>query len=128
MCDFVKKEKNSSLKLGTYPYLNTRVRVMKSKLMNKNDYSKLLKMSHEEISRFIADVDYRKEMDELAVKYTGADLLELAINANAAKSFSKIIRLSSGDAQLIIAQYLTRFDVLNLKTILRGVYSRHRAG
>ena len=123
MCDFVKKEKNSSLKLGTYPYVNTRVRVMKSKLIDKNDYSKLLKMSHDEISKFIADVDYRKEMDELAVNYTGADLLELAINANAVKSFSKIIRLSSGDAKKIIAKYLKRFDVLNLKTILRGVYS-----
>ena len=96
---------------------------MKSKLILKNDYAKLMKMSHDEISRFIGDADYKKEMDDLAVNNSGADLLELAINANAAKSFSKIIRLSNGDAKILITEYLMRFDISNLKAVLRGVYS-----
>lgn len=106
--------------LGTYPYMNARVRVMKGAMIGKDEYSRLIKMSPAEITKFMGETAYKKEIDELAMKYHGVDLIEAALYLNASRSFNKLIRISSGRAEMIIQAYLVRYDIYNLKTILRG--------
>lgn len=106
-------------KLG-YAYTNTRVRVMKSKLLQKQDYDRLAKMSVPEIARFLSDSEYKKEFDELGMHYKDAQLIEYALNKNLSNSFRKIYNFSIKDARNNITLYLKRWDVWNIKTILRG--------
>ncbi len=110
----------SKIGLGTYPYMNARVRVMKSTMIDKDEYNRLIKMSPAGITKFMGETAYKKEIDELAMKYHGVDLIEAALNLNAARSFNKLIRISSGRAETLIQAYLVRYDIYNLKTILRG--------
>ncbi|MDD2614129.1 MAG: V-type ATPase subunit, partial [Methanosarcina sp.] len=71
-----KPSRKSDKKKGTsnYPYAVTRVRAMKSKLLPKESYPRLLNMGIDEITRFIQESEYKNDVDELAMKYSGGDL------------------------------------------------------
>ncbi len=111
------------LKLGRYPYTYARTAVMKSLLLKKGDYHKMLKMSFSEIAKFLQDTNYKNEINALANEYSGADLLELALNRNLAESFKKLIRISPNELGLLIKEYAKRKDIEDIKTILRGKFT-----
>jgi V/A-type H+-transporting ATPase subunit C len=115
--------KSKKLKLGKYPYTYVRTTVMKSLLFKKHDYEKMLKMSFNEIAKFMQDSNYKKEISEFAIQYSGADLLELALNKNLAYTFKKLIMISPKELGLVIREYAKRKDVEDLKTIIRGKFT-----
>jgi len=106
-----------------YSYTNTRVRVMKSELIDPAEYSKLMKMSLDQIARYLQETGYKKEIDELGAKYSEANLIEFALNKNLANSFKKILGFSLKDSKESIKLFLKKYDVWNIKTILRGKQS-----
>lgn len=109
-----------------YPYTNTRVRVMKTKLLQKNDFEKMLRMSSSEIARFMQETEYNKEISELATRYSNANLIEYSLNKNLENTFKKIFSFSIDASQEQIALYLKKFDAASVKTFLRGKYSSAR--
>ncbi len=111
------------IKLGSYPYTYVRTVVMRSVIFRRDDYNKMLKMSFNEIAKFLQESHYKKEINELATQYSGADLLELALNRSLAESFKKLIRISSSELALLIKEYAKRKDIDDLKTILRGKFT-----
>lgn len=110
------------VRIGFYPYTYVRTVVMRTLLFKKEDYDKMLKMSFSEIAKFLQDSHYKEEIDELGTEYSGADLLELALNRNLSDSFKKLIRISSEELALLIKEYLKRKDIEDIKTILRGKF------
>ncbi len=106
-----------------YAYTNTRVRVMKSKLIPASEYSKLMKMSLDQIARYLQETEYKKEINELGTTFEEADLIEYAVNSNLANSFKKILGFSLKDSRKTIRLYLKKYDVWNIKAILRGKQS-----
>ena len=111
------------IKLGFYSYTYVRTAVMRTLLFRRDDYQKMLKMGFSEIARFLQDSAYRKEINELANQHSGADLLELALNKNLSESFQKLLRISSPEIGRLVAEYLKRRDVEDIKTILRGKFT-----
>jgi V/A-type H+-transporting ATPase subunit C len=105
---------------GNYSYATTRVKARKAFLFPRDTYLKLLQMDVPEISRFIGESKYKEEIDELATKYSGIDLMEHALNLNLARDFGQIMGFCEGELKLLIGAYLNRWDVWNIKTILRG--------
>jgi V/A-type H+-transporting ATPase subunit C len=71
----------------------------------------------------LQDSHYKKEINLLATEYSGADLLELALNRNLSESFKKLIRISSEELALLIREYIKRKDIDDIKTILRGKFT-----
>ncbi|AKB17473.1 MULTISPECIES: V-type ATP synthase subunit C [unclassified Methanosarcina] len=114
--------KSDKKKKGTsnYAYAVTRVRAMKSKLLPKETYPRLLNMGIDEITRFIQESEYKNDVDELAMKYSGGDLAEHALNRNLALTYDKLLRITSGELNYLIIAYLKRYDIWNVKTLLRG--------
>lgn len=106
-----------------YAYIVARVRGMKGKLIPKEMYPKFLNMDIPEITRFIGESEYKKEVDELGKKYKGTDLFEHALNLNLALTYRKLIEVSQDEANYIITEYLRYWDIWNIKTILRGKFS-----
>jgi V/A-type H+-transporting ATPase subunit C len=106
-----------------YAYTNTRVRVMKSKLIPSSEYPKLMKMSLDQIARYLQEKDYKKEINELGTLYEEADLIEYALNRNLANSFKRVLTFSLKDSKKQIKLYLKKYDLWNIKTILRGKQS-----
>jgi V/A-type H+-transporting ATPase subunit C len=107
-------------KAGNYAYATTRVKARKAFLYPRETYLKLLQMDLPEISRFIGESKYKQEIDELATKYEGIDLLEYALNLNLAREMNQILSFCQGELNLILKSYLNRWDSWNIKSILRG--------
>src|SRR3989338_6800470 len=112
------------LVLGKYPYTYARVSVMRSSLLRKDDYNKLMKMNVNEMIGYLESSQYKKEVDELAVQFKGVQLMELALNRNLANTWTKLKRISPPSLRALIAIYLLRVDVWNVKTIIRARYTK----
>lgn len=109
----------SSVK-ARYAYGTARVRAMKVKLLPQETYAKLLVMELPELTRFIEESEYKAEVDELARKYSGIDLIEFATHLNLARTFVKLIEMTMGEPHDLIVEYVRRWDIREIKTILRG--------
>ena len=105
---------------GNYAYTVARVKAKKSLLLKEEDYDKMLMMTVPEISRYISEAGYNKEMTDLAGRMSGINLLEHATHLNMAKVFSSILLSSTGELYEMVSAYLDKWDVWNLKVILRG--------
>lgn len=106
-----------------YAYIVARVRAMKSKLIPREMYPKFMNMDIPEITRYIEESGYKKDVDELGKKYRGTDLIEHALNQNLAMTYRKLIEVSQDEANYLITEYLRSWDIWNIKTILRGKFS-----
>lgn len=105
---------------GNYSYTAARVKAKKSKLLKAEDYNKLLMMSVPEISRYISETGYSKEMTDMANTYSGLELVEYATYGNMAKAFRSILGAASGDCKNMVGAYLRKWDHMNALTIARG--------
>jgi V/A-type H+-transporting ATPase subunit C len=108
---------------SNYEYVIARVRSRKASLFDDDDYRKLIRMGPGEIARFMEESEYETEMNALGARHSGVDLIEYALNRNIAKHFEDLLRWADGRLYDLIARYLRKFDVWNIKTAIRGVYS-----
>jgi len=107
---------------GNYAFVNARVKVKKGMLIGAETYAKLLQMSIPEIIRFVQETQYKDEVDELAIKYSGINLVEHALNLNQARTYRSILSWCQGELQMLVDAYLNRWNNWNIKTVLRGRY------
>ena len=117
------EDSSSKIRLGEYPYTYARVTVMRTLLIKPEQYDRLLKMSLPEITRYLEETEYKKEIDQLALNYSGIDLIEQALNKNIVKTFEKLRRISNEALLELINVFLMRKDIYNLKSILRGKFT-----
>jgi len=118
-------QKGEKLRLESmYPYTYVRANVMRTLLLGKSDYDKLLKMQFSEIARYLQDSQYKTEIDELAVQYSGVELVEMALTKNLVRTFNKLRKISPAPLVKMIDAYLMKYDFMNIKTIIRGVYTK----
>ena len=115
-----KGKRSGSAVKARYAYGTARVHAMKVKLFPKETYSKLVVMALPEITRFIEESEYKAEVDELARMYSGIDLVEFATHLNLARTFTKLMEMTMGEPHELIVEYLRRWDIWDIKTILRG--------
>ncbi|SEH13005.1 V/A-type H+-transporting ATPase subunit C [Natronorubrum sediminis] len=104
-------------------YVNARVRSRRASLFADEDYRKLVRMGPSGIARFMEESEYEREINDLGARFSGVDLIEYALNRNLAKHFHDLLDWSEGRLYDLVARYLRKFDVWNLKTIIRGIYT-----
>jgi len=105
-----------------YEYLNARIRAMKSRLLARKELEAL--SSKLDIGSLIDELEntpYRQDIEDASVKYTGLACIEAALRHNLGKTFQLIHSFVKGDdAETLINLFLNKWDVQNIKTILRG--------
>ncbi len=111
------------MRISFSPYTYARVAVMKSQLLGKADYDRLLKMGYHELLRTLQDSKYKEEMEKYGVSSGSLDVVERALNANLMNTFQKLHRIAQEGMKEAIAEYLRQYDIENIKTILRGKYT-----
>jgi V/A-type H+/Na+-transporting ATPase subunit C len=116
--------KRIELRKRGYPYTFARVSVMKTMLLKKSEYHKLLRMRIESIVQYLGESTYKSAIDKLAIRYSGVDLMEHSLNLDLVQTFSKLRRISAPEVDILIDSYAMRWDMYNIKTILRGIYSK----
>jgi len=105
-----------------YAYITGRVRAMKTKLIPNEMYPRMLSMDNSEIARYLEETQYKDEIDAMSKDYSGSELVEHATFANLAKTYRKLLDVSIDEPQFLILEYLRRWDVWNIKTLLRGKF------
>jgi len=105
---------------GNYAYACTRVKAKKRFLLSRDAYSRLLVMDVHEIGRFLGETQYRDEMAKYASRYSGASLVEVAVTRNLAATYSDILSFTTGHLREMVSDYLRRWDMFNVKTVIRG--------
>lgn len=111
-----------------YIYVCTRLRVRKSKLIPREEYLRMLNMGLSEITRFVEETQYKKEIDELATSFHGIDLIEIALSWNLAKEYQSIQKITPGTLKEFTRAYLRRWDIQNILTIIRGKIHGEKPG
>lgn len=105
---------------GNYAYACARVKAKKRFLLSREAYSRMLVMDVYEIGRFLGETQYREEMTRYASRNSGANLVEVAVTRNLAKTYSDILGFCTGHLREMVRDYLKRWDTFNVKTVLRG--------
>src|SRR3989442_5354306 len=80
----------------------------------------MLKMEIPKIARVLGEGAYKEQVLALGTNLSGVDLIETATSRNLAAVYTQIIEFSEGELRQMIGWYLDRFDVQNVKTIVRG--------
>ncbi|HTL51384.1 MAG TPA: ATP synthase A1 subunit C [Planctomycetota bacterium] len=105
---------------GNYPYAVTRIRARKSTLITPEQFEKLVVYDVPQVTRFIQESQYRAQVDRLAVKFKGVDLLEQALALHLSELFTEVIGFCKGRLKVMVRAYLDKYDAQNYKNILRG--------
>jgi V/A-type H+-transporting ATPase subunit C len=79
-------------------------------------------MDASEIARYLEETQYKDEIDALSKDYSGTELIEHATFANLAKTYRKLLDVSIDEPQFLILEYLRRWDIWNIKTVIRGKF------
>ncbi|MBP2146340.1 V/A-type H+-transporting ATPase subunit C [Methanofollis sp. W23] len=103
-----------------YIYVSTRMRVRKAKLIPREEYLRMLNMSLPEITRFIGETEYKREIDELASSFSGINLIEVGLSWNLAKEYQDVLKITPSGVMRFVQSYLRHWDIQNVLTILRG--------
>ncbi len=104
-----------------YGYANARLRAMKSRLLGPRDYADL--MDEPTIDDMIARLThtvYQPEIEAALVKASGWPCLSEALRRHLAFTLERIGKFFKGNAQILWDVLVARYEVFNIKTVLRG--------
>ncbi len=106
---------------GSYQYVCTRLQVRKTRLYPPENYARLLQMSLPQMVRAIGeDERYRREVYNRYPTSTDLDQFERALTANLAREYREVLEMTPGSLRTLTADYLHRWDIVNVMAILRG--------
>lgn len=105
-----------------YGYINARLRGMKSRLLSHRALDDLI--TRPDLESLIADLEntpYKEDIIEAKGQMEGVLCIEYALRKNFTRTFRKIQNFArQEEAEQYITIFLRRWDVQNIKTILRG--------
>lgn len=102
-------------------YMNARVRGMKSELLSRVDIDSLWdKADLDAMSQFLVASPYEHEMAEALTRFSGADAVEDAVSRNLVNTFARLHQLSRGEHEALASAFLTRWDLVAVKSLLRA--------
>ncbi len=104
-----------------YGYANARLRAMKSRLLTPRDYASLLdEPTVEAVVAYLTHTAYQPAIEAALMRATGWDCLALGLRRHLAMTLARITKFFSGKPQRLWQILIARWQVFNLKTILRG--------
>lgn len=108
--------------MADWGYINSRIRGMKSRLLDHRTLDNLiLQPDLDSFSGELEKTPYREALIAAKGPYAGMPAIEHALRDNFVRTFRKILDFSQKEeAEQYIRIFLHRWDVQNIKTILRG--------
>ncbi len=108
--------------MDDYGYLNARVRAMNRDLFKSEFFQELL--NQPELNNLVEALQgaalYGEDMSVALAESSGLNAIEKALRHNLSRTFSKILYMSSDEPRSLLCVILSRWDIFNIKTILRG--------
>lgn len=108
-------------------YCNARIRGMKSRLMPRAALDDLLDQGDPNvIIEVLLNSEYKTEMATALTRYAGVDAIEDAVSRNLSRTFQRLLELARGAFRGLAEVFLTRWDVVTVKGLLRNRYHREQ--
>ena len=108
--------------LTDYGYANTRVRAMRSRLLDERTFDELLAAAdYKRTLGILEDTEYGRDIEDVVLEGLRPTNIDHAFNINLARNFGKIKDFIDGRPRELIDALLARWDLYNLKMILRGL-------
>ncbi len=106
-----------------FGYLNARLRALKGQLLKKGDYEPILAAENlEEVIAFLDHTQYGSEVEQALTLKKGITGVDEGFRRNLEKTFAGLVRMTSNRPRELIHIVMGRWEILNLKTILRGIH------
>lgn len=104
-----------------YGYVNARVRAMRAYLLTKEFFMRLVEAEDfEALHSLLEQTIYRREVNEALLMDPERPDYDLAFSLNLVAALRKIKDATGGEAHRLVNLLLSRYDLLNVKTVLRG--------
>jgi len=103
-----------------FVYGNTRLRARKAQLLTEADYDALLGRDLDGVRDALTQTAYRPEIEAVLARGAGALGLETAVRDHLARVLGEMRSFYRERARELVALLLSRFDLQNLLTLVRG--------
>jgi V/A-type H+-transporting ATPase subunit C len=104
-----------------YGYCNARARGMRSRLFTRAFLDGLMEAQDvKRVIQMLQDTEYALDIDTEIIHGKTFQSIDEALKGNMVRTFQKVIGFSNDQAGLLLTTLLGRWDLFNLKTIIRG--------
>jgi V/A-type H+-transporting ATPase subunit C len=110
-----------------YGYCNARVRGMRARLLQPAFFETLMEAT--DLNRLIqalSDTEYRDDIDTAIIKGRTPAAMDEAFRENMVRTFRKVMAFLNDEAYHLVSTLLGRWDLFNIKTIIRGKHMHLR--
>lgn len=117
----VRESKSSGMSPKDYGYSNARLRGMKSHLLRGDALERLLETTDlHDLIQALLETEYAPDLEEQLIRGRTAAEVSDALKHNRVRTYRKVFGFLNPEAKDICTTLLGRWDVFNIKTILRG--------
>jgi V/A-type H+-transporting ATPase subunit C len=107
-----------------FPYINARVRAMRSRLLTPGQLEELLGApTLEAFMQALSSTPYGFDLQEALLRYEGLRAVDEALAHSLARTTRTILGFADGRARDLISLVLLRWDLANLRVIVRGKHT-----
>lgn len=107
--------------MDDYGYLAARIRGMKGELLPEAFFQELLEQKElMKAADSLLASPYGEDMSIALTVDSGLPAIEKAIRRNLCRVFRKVLNMSGGEPHCLLRVIMARWDVFNIKTVLRG--------
>lgn len=104
-----------------YGYANARIRGMRARLLDSSYLDGLIAAANvNSLIQDLSETEYAPEIEDAIIKSRDAAAIDEALKNNMVRTFQKVNGFINEEAAYILTTLLGRWDVFNIKTILRG--------
>ncbi|CAB3287158.1 V-type ATP synthase subunit C [Methanocaldococcus lauensis] len=109
--------------LAPYAYVNARIRSKEAKLLDNTKLNELIESgSLEEMIGILEDTDYGQYISEVLNELKDPIAVEKALDMYLADLYNLIFNISPESAKNILKVFSKKFDIKNIKTLIRAKY------
>ena len=110
--------------MSDFNYLNARIRSSKKQILDTSAYEQLLGMeSLNQIKNWLLDSPRGMDIQEGIAAKDGSEGLETGLSKHMERTYKRLLDWAGEDAKPLIEAILRRWDVHNIKTLIRGKYA-----
>lgn len=107
-----------------YGYINARIKVMRTQLLDGRMLDAALEaQSYQEFLRVLSESVLASDLGDATAQGAGLGELDVALSRNFFHTTDKVLSLASGTSRDEIGVLLQKWDLVNLKTLARGLTS-----
>ncbi len=107
--------------MGDFPYINARIKVMKSSLLPPHRLEELLQAADlDAVIQALVDTPYNMELQEALSRFAGVRAVDEALAQNFYHATRRILGFADGPPRRQIEVVLLRYDLQNIRALVRG--------